>query len=213
MSTFAIAHGAAGCAWEWHLVAAELEAAGHRVVAVDLPCEDEARSFGDYADALVTAAGDAGDVVVAAHSLGGYTGALAASRLGAPLVLCSAMVPRPGESAGEWWTTSGHAESGYRDGDEDEVFLHDVPPALRAAAKAHARDQAGAPLADPFPLDPWPDVPVRAVLFGDDRFFPLPFMRRLHADRLGITDPAVVPGGHCAYLSHPRELAAALATG
>jgi pimeloyl-ACP methyl ester carboxylesterase len=208
MTTFAIAHGAAGCAWEWHLVRAELEAAGHRVVVPDLPCEDESLSLADYADVLVGATGGARDVVVVAHSFGGYTGALAASRLGAPLVLCSAMVPRTGETPAAFWAATGHAA----EGSEDD-FWHDLPVDLRAEARRHERGQAERPGTDPFPLDPWPDVPVRAVLFGDDRFFPLTYMRRLYADRLQIADPVVVPGGHCASLSHPREVAAAISAG
>jgi pimeloyl-ACP methyl ester carboxylesterase len=51
---------------------------GHDVVAVDLPCDDESAGLGEYAD-VVNAVGDRTDLVVVAHSLGGFT---------APLVCC-----------------------------------------------------------------------------------------------------------------------------
>lgn len=53
MSTFAIVHGAGGYAWEWHLVARHLREDGHDVVAVDLPCEDDAAGLDDHAAVVV----------------------------------------------------------------------------------------------------------------------------------------------------------------
>ncbi len=211
MTTFAIVHGAGGSAWEWHLVAAELQARGHQVIARDLPCEDDSMTFGDYADVVVDAVGGRSDVVVVAHSLGGFTGPLVAARLpGASLVLAAAMIPRPGEPAGDWWAATGHAVADEGD-DAVQAFMADLSPALAAEALAHAREQSATPMAEPWPLDAWPDVPTRAVLFADDRFFPLAFMRGLYRDRLGITDPTIVPGSHCAYLGHPVAVASALA--
>ena len=52
----------------------------------------------------------------------------------------------------------------------------------------------------------WPDVPTKFVLCKDDHLFPPDFLRRLAAERLGIT-PAEIPGCHCVALSHPKELA------
>ena len=46
--------------------------------------------------------------VVVAHSFGGFTGALACSRVdAAALIYVSAMVPRPGEAPGDWWDATG----------------------------------------------------------------------------------------------------------
>jgi pimeloyl-ACP methyl ester carboxylesterase len=119
MTTFAIVHGAGGSAWEWHRVREELLARGHDVVAVDLPSEDESAGLEQYADtvvAAVTAAIDGtrsrespGDVVLVAHSLGGFVAPLVAARIPVRrLVLVAAMVPAPGETGDEWWETSGY---------------------------------------------------------------------------------------------------------
>jgi pimeloyl-ACP methyl ester carboxylesterase len=57
----------------------------------------------------------------------------------------------------------------------------------------------------PWPLDAWPDVPTRFILCQDDHFFPAAFLRQVIRQRLGITADEI-PGGHCAALSHPKEL-------
>ena len=59
------------------------------------------------------------------------------------------------------------------------------------------------------PASGWPEVPTRFLLCSDDRFFPPEWMREVVRERLGI-EPDEVPGGHCAYLSRPHELAAAI---
>jgi pimeloyl-ACP methyl ester carboxylesterase len=59
----------------------ELEARGHRAVAVDLPGEDASATFETYADAVARALEGVDDeVVVAGHSLGGLTIPLVPSR-------------------------------------------------------------------------------------------------------------------------------------
>jgi pimeloyl-ACP methyl ester carboxylesterase len=52
-------------------------------------------------------------------------------------------------------------------------------------------------------------VPTQFIACRDDRFFPVDWLRAVVADRLGI-EPAVIPGGHCAFLSQPEALAAAI---
>ena len=58
MSTFALVHGAWHGAWCWEQLTPELEALGHRVIAMDLPCDDGAATFDDYADVVCDAVGD-----------------------------------------------------------------------------------------------------------------------------------------------------------
>lgn len=48
MSTFVLIHGAGSGASYWHLVQPRLEAAGHVVVAVDLPCDDDRAGLAEY---------------------------------------------------------------------------------------------------------------------------------------------------------------------
>ena len=76
MSTFALIHGGGGSAWDWHLVVPELRERGHDAVAVDLPTEDPAAGWWDYADVVVEGVRDRGDLVVVGHSLGGFTAPL-----------------------------------------------------------------------------------------------------------------------------------------
>jgi pimeloyl-ACP methyl ester carboxylesterase len=53
------------------------------------------------------------------------------------------------------------------------------------------------------------DVPTTFLLCKDDRFFPPDWMRQVVRDRLGI-EPVEIPGGHCAFLSQPQAMAAAI---
>jgi len=216
MATYVLIHGATGSAWDWHLVADELRSRGHEVTAPDLPVDDDSAGLSEYADAVVDAVGDDDHLVVVAHSLGALVAPLLCERLSVDvLVLVAGMIPAPGESPGDWWENTGHAEAmqeqAARDGrttDEDlaETFLHDVPPDLAQESLARAREQSGAPFEKSWPLQAWPDVPTRFLLFGDDRMFPPDFLRRLASDRLGVTADEM-PGGHYAALSRPTELA------
>jgi hypothetical protein len=202
MSTYALIPGGGSPPWYFHLVEAELRSRGHDVVPIDLPSEDDAAGLEEYADAAAAAIGHRDDdVIVVAHSFGGFTAPLVCTRVPVDLlVLASAMIPRPGEVPGDWWANTGHAAL---DGD---VYYHDVEPALAAAVEATVRGQSSTPMEAPWPLPAWPDVPTRVLLFADDRFFPAPFMRRVVAERLGI-EPDEMPGGHMAMLSRPAELA------
>jgi len=61
-------------------------------------------------------------------------------------------------------------------------------------------------LAEPSPLRAWPDIPTRVLACRDDRMFPLPYLRRVSEQRLGIASDEI-DGGHTPALSRPRELA------
>ena len=208
MVTYVLIHGAGGDAWYWHLVEPRLRALGHDVVAVDLPCDDDSCGLAEYADAVVAATGDRGDVVLVAQSLGGFTAPLVCDRLPVRLmVLVAAMTPRPGESPGAWWANTGHV---FPDPfDPAIVFAHDLPPDVALASLEHVRAQSGTPFERPWPLDAWPDVPTRFLLCRDDRFFPADFQRRVVRERLGI-EPDEMGGGHLPALAHPDELVAHL---
>jgi pimeloyl-ACP methyl ester carboxylesterase len=228
MATFVLIPGAGSDSWYWHRVVPELEAAGHQVVAADLPCSDDAAEFSDYADAVVAAVHDdvvdleAADLVLVAQSLGGFTAPLVAERLPVRLVvLVAAMVPAPGESAGEWWDSTGwpgaRLQQAERFGRSPEAtfddlfdFFHDVPSDVVAAAYAHGDPgQSATPFERPLPMSRWPEVPTRFLLCRQDRFFPADFMREVVRDRLGII-PDEIDAGHLPALSQPRELAAQL---
>jgi pimeloyl-ACP methyl ester carboxylesterase len=210
VATFVLIHGAGSDAWYWHLVDPRLAGLGHDVVAVDLPCDDDAAGLEEYAQVVVDAVGGRRDLIVVAQSLGGFTAPLVCDRLDVTLlVLVAAMVPAPGESAGDWWANTGHQ---FPDPfDAEVVFTHDLSPELTAASLEHVREQSGTPFEQPWPLPAWPDVPTRFLLCRDDRFFPAAFLRRVVRERLGIT-PDEMDGGHLPALARPDELVAWLET-
>ncbi|MGW0801661.1 alpha/beta fold hydrolase [Nonomuraea sp. NPDC002799] len=205
MATYALIHGGGSSAWDWHLVAAELRGRGHDVVAVDLPIEDESSGLDDYAGTVVEAVGERRDLVVVAHSWGGFVGPLVCARVPAErLVLVTAMIPVPGERPSEWWRGTG-----FPGADMDDLiatFMHDAPEDLAKEGLSRGRAQVGKADEEPWPLDGWPDVPTDFLLCRDDRFFRPAFMRQVVRDRLGIT-PDEIDGGHMVMLSRPRELA------
>lgn len=218
MSTFVLIHGAGDVGWYWHLVAAELRAHGHDVVAPDLPADDDTAQLTDYADAVVAAVGDRTDLVVAGQSFGGFTAPLVADRLPVDaLVFVAGMIPAPGETPDDWWANTGYRaavrEQAARDGgltgnDDPYVsFYHGMPRALAEEAMSKERNHpSAAAMRAPWPLQALPDVPTGFVLCTQDRFFPPDFMRRQVAERLGIT-PDEIAAGHCVALSRPKELA------
>ena len=146
MATFVLLPGAGSDAWYWHLVVPDLEAAGHDVVAVDLPVTDDSAGFAEYADCVVEAVGDRTELVLVAQSLAGFTAPLVCERVPVDLmILVAAMVPRPGESAGDWWVNTRHAEARGPDASDDpvEMFLHDVPPDVADESEHHVFEQSG----------------------------------------------------------------------
>ena len=106
---FVLVHGLCHGAWCWYKVATALEAAGHRVTALDLAASGahperlhEVRSFEDYSRPLldaVAAAPDGDRLVLVGHSFGGHNLALAMERFPRKVsvaVFISAPMPVPG---------------------------------------------------------------------------------------------------------------------
>ena len=213
MTCFVLIHGAGGQASQWDLVRAELAGCGHDVIAMDLPCDQEV-GLDAYVDAVVTAIGDRrGDLVLVAQSLAGFIAPLVAAAIPVTeIVMLAAMIPRAGESGGDWWTNTGHAAAfaaqGLPDDMPETVFVHDVPADVLASTEL-PRNQTSTLFGEPWPLDEWPNVPTRFILCRDDRFFPAQWLRSVVIDRLGI-EPIAIPGGHCAYLSQPQAVADAI---
>jgi pimeloyl-ACP methyl ester carboxylesterase len=221
MSTFVLIPGADGRAWYWHRIVPLLQELGHEVVPVDLP-EQASAGLDDYAGAVVAAIGRRTGLVVVGQSLGGFTAPLVCDRVPVDLmVLVNAMVPAPGEAAGQWWSATGHADvraaqavaEGRDPGAGVDLladFFHDVPPEITSAAmSAGPGVELDGVFAQPWPLERWPDVPTVFLQGRDDRFFPIGFQRRVVAERLGLPVEEL-PGGHLIALSRPVELAAAL---
>ena len=76
------------------------------------------------------------------------------------------------------------------------VYYHDLPRELADEALSMERAHpSAAAMRTPWPLDAWPDVPTRCVVCTEDRFFPAGFLRRVAAERLGITPDEIAEGG------------------
>ncbi len=213
MTNYVLIPGAGGEAWYWHLVVPLLEAQGHRAIAVDLPASDPDAGLDAYVAAAIEAVGTPDDdAVVVGQSLGGFTAPIVAERLGAAgLVFVAGMIPRPGETAGDWWATSGFREVwGDQEMDDMEHFLHDLPPAVLDEVLARGEpEQTGRVMEDPFPLASMPPIPTRGIAATNDRFFPVAFMDRLIRDRLGV-EPEHIESGHLPALANPTGLVSLL---
>jgi len=217
MSTYVFIPGAGGDPWQFHLVIHELESKGQGAIGVRLPSGDDATGWSEYADAVVNAIGDRRELVLVAQSLAGFTAPIVCERLPVDLlVLLNAMIPLPGETGNDWWANTGSGTAHREhlaslglpaDADDRVIYFHDVPAHLVEEAFSQGElQQSMTPMAQPFPLAAWPDVPTRVLAGRDDRLFPIEFQRRVARERLGI-DTDEIPGGHMASLSHPRELA------
>lgn len=79
---------------------APLEAAGHTVIVVDLPCENADATLDQYADAVRTVLpDDSSDVVLVGYSFGGFTATrVAIEHPDLPVVYVAAWIPKPGAS-------------------------------------------------------------------------------------------------------------------
>lgn len=215
MATFVLIPGAGGSAWVWSRVNRLLVEAGHDVIAVDLPGDDETAGLSRYAELVVDAIGPRSDVVLAAGSLGGFTAPLVCARVPVrELVLVSAMIPEPGETAGDWWAHTGASEAqeeaarsgGYGPFDLATYFLHDVDAAVAAEGEAYQRSEAAIAFESVCDFPAWPAVPIRVLVGKDDRFFPVGLQRRVARQRLGV-EVDVLPGGHLLPLVQPRLVA------
>jgi len=222
VSTFVLIPGAGGAGWYWHRVVPLLRAAGHAAIAVDLPGPDESAGLPEYTRLVVDAIGSAPDVVLVAASLGGFTAPLVAAAVPVRgLVFANAMIPRRGETAGQWWDNTGWQQAciaaaqahGYRpEFDLAEYFLHDLPAEVLADGEQHGFSEADAVFESVCDFDSWPSVPIRAAAGADDRFFPVEFQRRVARERLGLAVD-VLPGGHLMALAQPVALARYLLAG
>jgi hypothetical protein len=123
------------------------------------------------------------------------------------LIFVAAMIPKPCETAGDWWTTSGFRDPwGDQEMDAMKHFLHDLPPAaLQDAPERGEPEQSDRVTTDAFPLPALPAIPTRGIAATKDRFFPVTFMERLIRDRLGV-EPEYVRAGHLPALANPVGL-------
>lgn len=188
---------------------------GHDAVAVDLPGDDESAGLPRYTDLVVDAIGSRSDVVLVAGSLGGFTAPLVCQRVSVrELVLVNAMIPVPGERAGDWWAHTGAVQAqeeaaragGYGPFDPVTYFGHDVEAEIAAEGEPYQRPEADIVFESVCDFTSWPAIRIRVLVGADDRFFPVGFQRRVARERLGV-EADVLPGGHLLPLVQPRRVA------
>jgi Alpha/beta hydrolase family len=221
---FVLVHGAWHAGACWRPLIEELEGRGERAIAVDLPSEDPDATLEDYAQAVVDGASMFDEpVVVVGHSLAGLTIPLVPSRRPVVgLVYVAAIVPVPGQAAGESLgqdaLADGFAElaaqqdpdaiggSGWPRDAAIAAFYHDVPEPLVTEAVAALRLQQWGPTLESWPISAYPEVPARYVACDDDRIVSPAWQVRIARERLGL-EADVLRGSHSPMLSRPAELA------
>ncbi|MEU2930513.1 alpha/beta hydrolase [Streptomyces sp. NPDC007251] len=235
--TYVLISGACHSGWTWRLVAERLRAAGHRVLAPDLPGladGDDPRKHslaevGDFIVDLVEQR-DLRDVTLVGHSWGGYPLTAAAPRL-APrlrkLVYWSAFVPAEGRSMMD--EIPPHYAEMFRQiatasGNDSIVFPYEVFAAgfMQDADESAQRLVHGLLVPHPLryftetvtPLDPAAlGIPASYVIGSEDLALPpeeYGWTPR-YPQRLGPGTPVIgFSGSHEAQFTRPDELAAAL---
>ncbi len=176
MLTFVLIPGAGADPRVYEATIAALRDLGHDGIAPPLPLDDPEAGPSAHADAVVAALGDPppAPLVVVGQSLGAYTAAIVADRLSPRrLILLAPMIPRPGETAGDWWEGTGHAEAiapltrrigtpeNWDEAALDEVFYHDVDAATLAANDEYDGRPAPGMFTEPLTVSRWPYEPTR----------------------------------------------------
>lgn len=232
--TFVLVHGSWHGAWCWHRVVPRLEAAGHEVLAPDLPAHGvertppDAVTFGDYVDRICAAVDEAdGPVTLVGHSMGGHAVTQAVEERPdavETLVYLCAFLPGDGQALTDLDLT-GH-DSRVPPGlsaDEDrgvvevdpavavEAFYHDCPPEAVALCRSLLRPEPIEPRTVPVSLTEANYGSVRRtyVECTEDRALPRSFQR----ERLGAVPCAEVRSletGHSPFFAAPADLAAVL---
>jgi pimeloyl-ACP methyl ester carboxylesterase len=225
VSIFALVHGAWHGAWCWERLIGPLEERGHEVVTPELPSEDPGLGLEDYADVIERELGDADDVVLVPHSLGGLVGPVVAVRRPLKaLVYLSALVPEPGLSFGDQLSASeervllfdggreidGEGRSHWPDIDATARIMYpDLAAADARWAAGRLKPQAQRSQAEPSP-DPPAGLRVESIFGTEDRVVNPAWSRRTARGRLGVA-PVEIPTGHFPMISHPELLAERLA--
>ena len=228
--TFVLIPGAWMGAWSWHPVARQLREQGHRVVALTMP----GLSYGDSPAGLKMADAvdhvvheidrlDLRDIVLVAHSWGGYPATGAAHQRPdriAKVIYYSAAVPAAGVSMADenpGYSAVIHASIAATPDGTVPLPLEAIQAGLMAGESPELQElvaglvlpQPGGYMVEALDTPPVTEagLPAAYLLGADDHSLARPGDE--FAGRLGLT-PTVVPGGHMALLSRPSEIAAAV---
>jgi pimeloyl-ACP methyl ester carboxylesterase len=226
MARFLLIHGAWHGAWCWERVAALLRAAGHEVIAPDLPAHGDDRTpwwratLGGYAQRVCDAARGAGPVLAVGHSMGGLVITEAAARAPerfAGLVYLCAFAPLRGESL----LSLGRSDAGtlvpaaarwglgtvtIRPERARAAFYAGCTPADADAATARLCPTPMLPLFQGVRAAPPRGVPLAYLECTEDRAIPLALQRRMHR-RFPMARVLTLEADHSPFLGAPQALA------
>lgn len=232
MSTFVLIHGAWHGKWCWQNVVPLLSAAGHKVVAIDLPgLGDDQTAIADvtlsgYGKAVEQAVrAQSEPVVLVGHSMGGIAITQAAEyapeRIAA-LVYLAAFLPANGEPLVHWARQCEGAELVTQVADDGltatvdpnvalRAFYADVAPETARDAIRRLRPQALAPFATPVETTPerFGAVPRHYIECLRDRALPVAVQRLMVAAQ-PCQSVQTLDTSHSPFLSAPEDLARAL---
>jgi pimeloyl-ACP methyl ester carboxylesterase len=207
VETFALVHGAWHGAWCWEPLLRELEARGHRAVAVDLPCDDVDAGCERYAEVVVEALDGVEDAIAVGHSLGGLTIPLVPAKR---LVFVCALLP--GGGFGDEVFVPGFSDGRRRDElgrsywfDAERAIMHmyqDCEPGIARAAVERLRPQASVDDV----VSEVPDVDRVSIVAANDRAVSPDWSRWAARELLGV-EPVEIGTGHSPMLASPADLA------
>jgi pimeloyl-ACP methyl ester carboxylesterase len=232
MSTFVLVHGGCHGAWCWYKMIPRLEAAGHRVIAPDLPGHGidhtpvGGLSANDFA-ARVESTLDTLDepAILVGHSMGGVVVQLVGQhrpeKVAAIVYLATGAVA-DGETAmsDQLWGPglSGIAsitvvdeQAGtfrFTDDEARRIFYGDcgADDIALALLLLGPESMSAATTRMERTVDRYGTLPRYAIVTLQDLALPTEVQRQLHA-RDGITDIVTLASSHSAFFSHPDELA------
>jgi pimeloyl-ACP methyl ester carboxylesterase len=230
MATFVLVHGGFHGGWCWDALVERLEALGHDTVAPDMPIDDPAAGFEEYAGAILSAMDDkveegrsSGPVIIVGHSLGGHIAPLVAARrrcdhlvflcavpseLGQPMGL-NALAVITDELRSVTYFTDGDGRIMHSPDSFFRLFYDGLPAEQALAALRQLRPEGPRTRTEAWPLLEWPDVPRTVVLAADDRILRLDVAQEVVKETTG-KDAIVLTGGHSVMMSDPDGLAAVL---
>jgi pimeloyl-ACP methyl ester carboxylesterase len=235
MASFVMIHGAWHGGWCFEPLRARLEAAGHRLVAPDLPGmggDDAALAevtLDQWAEfAVETCRAQAGPVLLCGHSRGGIVLSQAAEldpgAMDALIYICAMLIPN-GVSRTEFQQdqqanpafaaivrpTAGGEGTVIDAEHAGAVFAQLSPPALVAEQLARLAAEPNAPRATPLRLTParFGSVPRHYVECLHDRTIPISDQRRMQALQ-PCASVTTLAADHSPFLSAPDALAGAL---
>jgi len=213
-----LVHGAWADGSSWIRVIPLLQAAGHRVIAVQLGLASLAEDIA-ITRAVLAAHGE--PTVLVGHAYGGAV--ISGAGLAAPrvigLVYVAAFAPDAGESLGDavagFPAAPGAAQvipddrPGYLRIDPaayPQVFMQDVTPADARALAVTQQPLAATILGTKVGRPAWRMLPSWYLVSGDDRMIH-PDAERAMAARMGAITTIVRGAGHASPISHPAEVA------